>query len=880
MKKIPKILYILIFLLISLAPMGLYIFNYYAGIESTDNIEKREAVVFPTIYSDAGINDSFDDECEEWLNQNIPYRGQVLTQINVGLSDILKEPTSNVITGRDGWIFSNETIDNYMDVNSLSEVDIQSIGITLSLIQERIEERGGHFLFVAVPNKNSIYPENMPLRYVKATENNLDRLLTVLTDDGVKYIDLKSALTNAKADSNGRLYYKRDTHWTVLGALVGYESMMEELGRSPLEYDRDTLLADYSRVSDLDKLLYPYGKRYDEEYSIDNHLDYESFEFIYPSGVADTKAQLDNFMSDKEDHDTNFSTKQRSPKDNSSLYMIRDSFGRALLPFMIDTYAEATFVRSVTPSFENNTDCEDVIYEICERNLRNLIASAPYVLAPQRDEVAVSELCESELNTCYISDEGYALRIYGTIMPEMLGDDGRIYVELSQDSKELLYEAFPIYEETLMAEVLSDKGRKASKWDKSHTVGYSLYIDKKDFETGDYDISVLSGKGKSAALAEWSVDNNADDSVEETANVAVNPYGDENVKHQIEYRGVTIGIGDNINTLKSGLGDQAAPSQIITSCLSGEDAVMYYYPNITLETDMEGNIYYISLMDNSYSDGKANAVTASGITIGSDKKDIWAKVGEPAKENDKNCIFKTEHLVITYSYKHEQVTSVILEDSKYSSFDETDDEDSIPGVEYSCGNTYLYDDTHQIQTGWKIIDGEYYFFDRLTGERIVGQTVDGIEIGIDGEVSLSEYEKDKIATMMKANQIMVQVTTPSDTMEEKRRKVFDWVMSFPYHQFRNFKEVYRDEGIEIIEANDIFEEGAGDCVSESAALAFLFHEIGYNNVYWVHDTGHSWVRSDDKLFDPLFAEARDFNANYDAEFKDYRKMMDYSMLIY
>lgn len=900
MKNILKYIYIVIFMLISLAPMGFFVVSLGSNNQTANqNIEKTETKEFPKLFEENHINTSFDDECEVWLNQNIPYRGQLIANINLGLSSVLKEPTANVVTGADGWIFSTETLDDYMDTNAFSEEELKKIGITLALIQERIENAGGHFLFVPVPNKNSIYGEYMPHRYPKAGGNNLDRLYEELSKQDISYVNLKQLLLDAKNSSGaGRLYYKRDTHWNALGAVEGYEKMMEELGRSPISYDTQNYSTEYSKQGDLDKLLYPTQPPMDEEIIFDNQLDYEGFEFIHPAGVSDTKAQLDSFMSDREEHDNNFTTKQRKSQDNASLYMIRDSFARALLPYMINSYNEATFVRTVTPSIENSISCEDVIYEICERNLKNLILSAPYMYAPLRDDFNdVMYVCDSDRNTCVCEDEGYAYRIYGTVDSSMLDEDGRVYVRLyGDDSQILVFEAFPIYEEVLL------NGNK-NTYEKD-AYGYSLYIDKNTIDSGNYSVKVASdnyesktlaiitfGKGNEDELVDEKVDEEGEfdeeSGFDEVIETTRNPYMAENAGHQLLYRGCTIGIGDNINALKPRLGDQAAPSEIVTSCLSGTDAVMYYYPNITLETDMEGNIYYISLMDNSYAEEGVAATCESGIALGSDMADIWEKLGKPERENDKNCKYRTEHLDITYSYKGGKVTSVILEDNKYGNDEEEAAEEAKEeelkeksGVEYDGGNTYMYDQGHHIQTGWKIIDGQYYFFDRLTGERIVGQTVDGIAIGEDGEVHLTALDMKKIETMMKANNVVMEVTLPSDTMEEKRLKVFNWILSFPYHRYRHLKDVYTEEGIEIIEANDIFDEGAGDCVSESAALAFLFHEIGYNNVYWVHDTGHSWVRSDDRLFDPLFAESRDFNANYDAEFTDYRATMAHSLLIY
>lgn len=910
-KNVLKYVYIVIFMIISLVPLSLFVVNNSTSDAAKDNIEKREIKPFPRIYEEEGINDSFDDECEEWLNQSIPFRGKLLSNINVILSDYMHNPTSNVVTGREGWIYSEETIDDYMNTNALSDEELKRIAISLSIIEERVKAEGGNFLFVVAPNKNSVYPEYMPERYISAEQNNLTRLNEQLDKEGVNYVNLREALIEAKEDNkfdSARLYYKRDTHWTSLGALVGYESIMEGLGKEPAVYDISSVSSKYSRRSDLDKLLYPSINRMDEEYIIDYKLDYDSFEFTYPVGVTDTKAQLENFMSDAEDHDNNFTAKKYRTLNEKTLYMVRDSFGRALLPFLIADYERATFVRSTAPSFENITEGEDVVYEICERNLNRLIQSTPFVYGVERPKNEdIFTVFASEHNVCYVQDEGYAYRIFGLFDVSKLGEDGRLYVRLkADDSSSKSFEAFPIYEEELLTECMAENDISFKGINKQLECGFSLYIDKKSLDAKEYGIAVASGNHESEVIARLdasnvdedkeveSVDSKDEDAsiepsddanyVEEIENIP-NPYAKENIGHQLSYRGCVIGIGDNIYSLKSQLGDMSAPAEIITSCLTGVDAAMYYYPGITMETDMDGNIYYISLMDNSYDDGKKPAATESGIGVGSDKMEIWDKLGDPLRENDKNCIYQTEHIRVTYSYKSGEVTSVILEDRKYcnDNLDEMfkeDEKKEESGVEYQGGNTYMYDTSHQIQTGWKIIDGQYYFFDRLTGERVVGQVIDGINIGPDGEVYPNDYEKVKIATMMKANEILMATTSPSDTMEEKRRKVFDWVLSFPYHQYRKIKDCYNDVGIEIIEANDIFVEGAGDCVSESAALAFLFHEIGYNEVYWVHDTGHSWVRSDDKLYDPLFAEARDFNANYDAPFKDYRKTMEHSMKIY
>lgn len=188
------------------------------------------------------------------------------------------------------------------------------------------------------------------------------------------------------------------------------------------------------------------------------------------------------------------------------------------------------------------------------------------------------------------------------------------------------------------------------------------------------------------------------------------------------------------------------------------------------------------------------------------------------------------------------------------------------------GSTYYFGSDGALQKGWIKVGEDYYCFDRINGKMYAATNVDGVTVGADGKAVATEYAKFRITTMMTAHKIMLEQTLPTDTMEQKRLKCFNWVLSFPYKQWRLLKNIYDSSpDWEMTFANDIFRKGSGDCVSEAAATAFLFREIGYTDVYICHDSGHSWVTVGGKLFDPVFAEARDFNRNYNIDPYDYRK---------
>ena len=187
-------------------------------------------------------------------------------------------------------------------------------------------------------------------------------------------------------------------------------------------------------------------------------------------------------------------------------------------------------------------------------------------------------------------------------------------------------------------------------------------------------------------------------------------------------------------------------------------------------------------------------------------------------------------------------------------------------------DTYFFDSNGRMQTGWQEIDGNYFCFDRLSGKLVKDTTINKIEVDKTGKaVSLTDYGKQRIATMMHAHQIMLEQTKPTDTMEEKRLKLFIWEYStHPYKQWRLIKNYYlwTDEW-DVMFANDIFVRGRGCCVADACAAAFLFVEIGYTEVWVANDDIHGWVVMNGRVFDPLFAEARNFNTYYNATGSDY-----------
>lgn len=182
--------------------------------------------------------------------------------------------------------------------------------------------------------------------------------------------------------------------------------------------------------------------------------------------------------------------------------------------------------------------------------------------------------------------------------------------------------------------------------------------------------------------------------------------------------------------------------------------------------------------------------------------------------------------------------------------------------------TYYFDKSGDMHKGWLKLAGQYYYLDRASGVMVHQGKVDGIRIRKDHAVK-SRLNVRKIDTMRTAARVAAKITKPSDTMEQKKMKCYRYIMKCDYRRYRFLEPIYKKKGWESTFANDIFKHHAGCCVSESSALAFLFHEIGYRNVYVCHDTSHAWVELNGRVYDNLFSEAKDFWKYYDCTYESF-----------
>ena len=316
-----------------------------------------EGAEMPALITDGRISSGFGDAFEAWFSKRFAFRGAVVDAFSALREKLFQTGNEQVVVGEDGFLYFADTLDAYLQSDPLSEDELARIAASLSALSDYAEAHGAHLLFVAAPNKNTVYPEYMPKNYRIAkpdTPSDLDRLYAYLdTHTDVDYLDLRPVLEAHKEEA--LLYHRRDSHWNGVGAHIAYEAIMAHLSLPTPDFSEMERTQISTFEGDLDRLLYPGTTRYDD----DTVYTYDGL-FVYTSAYA---TEMDMVIT------------TRSAGEAGRLLCFRDSFASAMIGDLAISFSQVQLERSVPYRIDQLevTNADIVIVEITERNLRTLI---------------------------------------------------------------------------------------------------------------------------------------------------------------------------------------------------------------------------------------------------------------------------------------------------------------------------------------------------------------------------------------------------------------------------------------------------------------------------------------------------------------------------
>ena len=196
--------------------------------------EKRLLNTFPK-WSAPGVSPkAYLGGIEAWFNDRFGFRKRLVRLHSKWKRDLFKDSSlADVIVGRDGWLFygGGRMIDNHRGTSLFSTNDLRAWQELLEARRDWLARRGIRYLFVVAPNKESIYPEQLPeWLATPGPTRKLDQFIHHMrAHSTVEVLDLRPALLAAKRDA--RTYLLTDSHWNALGAFAGYQAVVRAISR-------------------------------------------------------------------------------------------------------------------------------------------------------------------------------------------------------------------------------------------------------------------------------------------------------------------------------------------------------------------------------------------------------------------------------------------------------------------------------------------------------------------------------------------------------------------------------------------------------------------------------------------------------------------------
>lgn len=315
--------------------LGVPLLDFFFHIDPTSAPnEKRLLAEFPQRPDGFGDVKKFISEWESYFSDHFGCRNVlVMWQNKLKWSLFREKSVRDVIVGTDGWMFFSaaQMVEHYRGALQFTEQELRDWQKLLERRRDWLAARGIKYLFVLAPDKQSVYPENLPvwlqpLRGRTKADQFLDYLKTHST---VEVLDLRPALLAAK--KTAPIYQKTDTHWNEFGAFVAGDAVFRALAAKQLPRLSPFNLDDFHRTN----RLAPGG---DLVRGIGVSLTESNAVFFTPKPEL---PPLETFIPVREHMKDMASSK--NPQAHELAMVYQDSFGRYWVPFFGYQFREVDF---------------------------------------------------------------------------------------------------------------------------------------------------------------------------------------------------------------------------------------------------------------------------------------------------------------------------------------------------------------------------------------------------------------------------------------------------------------------------------------------------------------------------------------------------------
>jgi alginate O-acetyltransferase complex protein AlgJ len=312
---------------------------------------------------------------DDYFNDHFGFRKQLIRWFqNWKIGLFHDRSVYKIIIGPNHWLFIAELqmVEHYLGVAKFTPQQLEDWRQVLEKRRDWLAAHGSHYLFVIPPDKQNIYPEELPAWLRNAVppgrETKLDQFLKYMKEHStVEILDLRQPLLDAKRIAP--TYLQNDMHWNFFGGFVGCQEVVKTLTKQfpdlpPLRQEDFAWSNAPATGGDLARML---GSDAPEK-------NYFSFK-PKPSVITPKVCAATNLVSAWDVHKPSFIT-ESSAASLETAVVFGDSFGAVWQPFLGCSIKRIVFM-SENREFSTRIILENrpqiVVNEILERyfNMQN-----------------------------------------------------------------------------------------------------------------------------------------------------------------------------------------------------------------------------------------------------------------------------------------------------------------------------------------------------------------------------------------------------------------------------------------------------------------------------------------------------------------------------
>jgi hypothetical protein len=179
---------------------------------------------------------AFPGEADAYLKDHFGLR-QTMIHTQRDLSHPVLYGNEKALIGRDGRMFylGRDMVRQSAGL-VLRDQKVADAADMLAEMHGALSRRGASLLVAVAPNSSTIYQDDLPLWAQKqGRKTEYDLFLADLAARGIKTVDLRPVMENARADREA--YLMHDTHWTARSAVLAFNAVAEADGHPDWRLD-------------------------------------------------------------------------------------------------------------------------------------------------------------------------------------------------------------------------------------------------------------------------------------------------------------------------------------------------------------------------------------------------------------------------------------------------------------------------------------------------------------------------------------------------------------------------------------------------------------------------------------------------------------------